>query len=90
MNFEMPQFALALPEIFLLTMACVVLVVDLFARGRESAPAFYLAQGTLLLTAWLTVQANWGQDTTTFSGTYVADNLAAGGQCWSEGSYYYY
>ena len=77
MNFEMPQFALALPEIWLATMACVVLVVDLFARGRESAPAFYLAQGALLVTAWLAVQANWGQDTTTFSGTYVADNLAA-------------
>ena len=77
MDFTMPQFSLALPEIWLLIMACVVLVVDLFARGRESAPAFYLAQGTLLVGAWLAIQANWGQDTTTFSGTYVADNLAA-------------
>lgn len=77
MNFEMPDFALALPEIWVLAMACVVLVVDLFAHGRESAPAFYLTQLTLLVAIWLSLDIQWGVDAVTFSGSYVADSLAA-------------
>jgi len=76
MNFQMPDFSLAVPELWVATMACVILVVDLFVRGRESAPAFYLSQLTLLVGIWLTIDAQWGHDAVTFSGTYVADNLA--------------
>ncbi|HKJ94611.1 MAG TPA: NADH-quinone oxidoreductase subunit NuoN [Gammaproteobacteria bacterium] len=77
MTFEMPDFSLALPEIWVMFMACVVLVVDLFARGRESAPAFYLTQATLLIAAWLALDTQWGIEAVTFNGTYVADSLAA-------------
>lgn len=77
MTFETPVFSLALPEIWLFAMACVVLVVDLFARGHESAPAFYLSQATLLVTAVLALQSQWGIEAVTFSGTYIADSLAA-------------
>ncbi len=76
MTFEMPDFSLALPEIWVLSMACVVLVVDLFARGRESALAFHLVQFTLLTTVWLSIETQWGLTATTFSGTYVADKFA--------------
>lgn len=76
MNFQMPDFSLALPELWVATMACVILVVDLFARGRESAPAFYLTQLTLLVGIWLAIDTQWGRDAVTFSGSYVADNLA--------------
>ena len=76
MTFEMPDFSLALPEIWVLSMACLVLVVDLFARGRESAPAFYLVQFTLLVAVWLSIGTQWGLQATTFSGTYVADKFA--------------
>lgn len=77
MTFETPQFALAAPEIWLASMLCVVLVVDLFARGRESAPAFYLTQATLVVAAWLAIQTHWGDAATTFNGMYVSDSLAA-------------
>lgn len=76
MTFEMPDFSLALPEIWVLSMVCLVLVVDLFARGRESAPAFYLVQFTLLTTIWLSIETQWGPTATTFSGTYVTDKFA--------------
>lgn len=76
MTFEMPNFSLALPEIWVLSMACVVLVVDLFARGRESAPAFYLVQLTLLGAIGLSIEIQWGPQAITFSGTYVADKFA--------------
>lgn len=77
MSFETPQFSLAAPEIWVGLMACVVLVVDLFARGRESAPAFYLTQLTLVVAAWLALQTHWGDAATTFNGMYVSDSLAA-------------
>ncbi|WP_435105607.1 NADH-quinone oxidoreductase subunit NuoN [Arhodomonas sp. AD133] len=77
MTFVMPNFSLALPELWLFAMLCVVLVVDLFARGKESAPAFYLVQVTLLVAMWLAVQAQWGENVVDFNGTYAADSLAA-------------
>ncbi len=73
---EMPAFSLAVPEIWLLSMACVVLVVDLFFPGREHAPAFYLSQLTLVGAGWLALDAHWGMDEVTFSGTYIADSLS--------------
>lgn len=77
MTFEMPDFSLALPEIWVLTMACVVLVVDLFYPGRESALAFYLSQFTLVVAIWLSLGVHWGADAVSFNGTYVADTLSA-------------
>ncbi|PWG61723.1 NADH-quinone oxidoreductase subunit NuoN [Sediminicurvatus halobius] len=77
MSFEMPQFAMAAPEIWVAIMLCVVLVVDLFASGRESAPAFYLTQFTLVVAAWLALETHWGEAATTFNGMYVSDSLAA-------------
>lgn len=74
---ELADFSLALPEIWLLSMACVVLVVDLFWPGREHAPAFYLSQLTLLVAAWLAIEVQWDVDKISFSGTYVGDSLAA-------------
>ncbi|MEX0731877.1 MAG: NADH-quinone oxidoreductase subunit NuoN [Aquisalimonadaceae bacterium] len=72
--FETPDLMLALPEIWLLAMACVVLVVDLFATDRDHGPAYWLTQLTLVVGAVLTIQTQWGVDATTFSGTYVADS----------------
>ena len=35
MNFEMPNFLPAAPEMFVLGMACLILIVDLFTRPRR-------------------------------------------------------
>ncbi len=78
MNFEMPQFALAAPEIWLGVMVCVVLIADLFDRSQESRIAFFLTQATLLVAIWLAVSTHWGGDREiTFNGMYVSDSLAA-------------
>lgn len=73
--FETPDLMLALPEIWLLGMACLVLVVDLFSSDRDHTPAYWLTQAALVTTALLTVNIQWGVDATTFSGTYVADAM---------------
>ncbi len=76
-EFETPDLMLALPEIWLLVMACVVLVVDLFSNDRDHGPAYWLTQLTLVGGIIVTVTTQWGVDATTFSGTYVADSLGA-------------
>jgi len=72
-----PQLSLALPEIVVFSMACVILILDLFLAERVRHLAYALTQLTLvaaaLLTAWY-----WPSATTTaFSGTFVLDPLAA-------------
>jgi NADH-quinone oxidoreductase subunit N len=64
----------ALPEIFLLMMACVVLLVDLVAANAEAAAAYLLAQLTLLgccLHHLFTVDGS--RASTTFSNMFVDD-----------------
>ena len=78
MNFEMPQFALAAPEIWLGVMVCVVLVADLFDRSGEARFAFWLTQLSLLAGVWLAFYTHWGDSgQTTFNGMVVSDSLAA-------------
>ncbi|MDN3518853.1 NADH-quinone oxidoreductase subunit NuoN [Aquisalimonas lutea] len=74
--FEIPNLTLALPEIWMLGVACLVLVVDLFSGDRDHTPAYWVAQLGLLSAALITVQAQWGLDVTTFDGNYVADAMA--------------
>lgn len=78
MNFEMPQFALAAPEIWLGVMVCVVLVADLFDRSGEARFAFWLTQLSLLVGIGVAFQTHWGDvGQTTFNGMVVSDSLAA-------------
>lgn len=49
------QLQFAYPEIFLLVMACAILIVDLFVRNPEKSLTYLLVQGTLLGCALLTV-----------------------------------
>jgi len=55
MNFQIPNFILATPEIWVLSMACVVLLVDVYSRGTERNAAYILTQITLAVAAVLTV-----------------------------------
>jgi NADH-quinone oxidoreductase subunit N len=51
------NWAAVLPEIVLLTMACVIAIVDLFVKDEERRPTFWLTQLTLLAVALLQLQA---------------------------------
>lgn len=78
MNFAMPQFSLALPEIFLLCMICVILLVDVFISKRYRIVTYILTQLTLVATFALTVPqfGEYPVPIVTFSGNYVLDKLA--------------
>jgi len=77
MSFEMPQFALAAPEIGLAVMVGVVLIADLFDRGQQARLAFVLTQLTLVASMGLAMMTHWGSEPTlTFNGMVVSDSLA--------------
>ncbi len=75
MAFEIPNFTPALPEIFVLTMICVVLVVDLFLTDKNRSITYLLSQATLLGAAVLTVVVQSAVPEYTFSGMFVNDSM---------------
>ncbi len=70
------DFVLLLPEIFVLSMACVILVVDLYLSDDERVISYWLAQLTLLFAAVITLSVGDGQSQLAFYGTYIADPMA--------------
>ena len=78
-NTALPDFVLALPEIFLLVMACVVMIADLFVKGERRTVSYLLAQFTLAGCASLTLLVmvgTQGAPSYTFSGLFVADMMS--------------
>jgi len=71
MSFQMPDFLPALPEIFVLTMACVVLLVEAWLKPRTAT--YLLALGTLLGSAAITVFTGTLDPAYTFNGMFIDD-----------------
>ncbi|MDA8257265.1 MAG: NADH-quinone oxidoreductase subunit NuoN [Betaproteobacteria bacterium] len=76
MTIAVPNLMPALPEIFVLTMASLILVVDLFLSGKNRFISYALTQLTLLGAAWITVSTSSLEVTHTFSGMFVDDVMA--------------
>ena len=76
MSFVMPDFMLAAPEIFVLGMASLILVVDVFLAEHNRAVSYYLAQITLLGAALLTYSQLGGETRLTFGDSFVSDPLS--------------
>ncbi|SDH90745.1 NADH-quinone oxidoreductase subunit N [Propionivibrio dicarboxylicus] len=73
MQFALPDLRLASAEIFLLAMACLIMIVDLFVRDKNRTLTFALTQLTLAVSAVVTVMVSSGQVAYTFSNMYVGD-----------------
>jgi len=76
MKFVIPEMIPALPEIFVFSMACAILVIDLFLSERLRAVSYWLTQATLVGAAVLTLKLAAVAPMFTFSGMFVADSLA--------------
>jgi NADH-quinone oxidoreductase subunit N len=72
---DMPNLLPMLPEIFVFTMACVILIVDLYLPPRTRATSYVLAQATLVAAAGLSWLGS-GVTGVFFNGMFVADPLA--------------
>lgn len=75
MNFVAPDFMPVLPEIFVLTMTCLILVIDVFLEQRQRHITYGLAQITLLGAALLTVLTYAQAPVTTMFGHYIKDAM---------------
>ncbi len=75
MNFQLPQFLPAVPELFLLGMICAIVVVDVFLSDRHRLVTYWLSLATVAGTAWLTVALAQQGSLLTFSGMFVNDAM---------------
>ncbi|KKN25138.1 hypothetical protein LCGC14_0887920, partial [marine sediment metagenome] len=71
--FEVTNMAFALPEMFMLAMACVILLVVAFLGKSSAGPAYVLSQLTLAITMVLIYYAMGKTAGLTFDGTYIKD-----------------
>lgn len=72
----MPNFAFAMPEIFLLTMTCTILLVDLYVDDPQKTLTYLLAQISLLGTLYLVLSLQVGGKMLTFDNTFIIDPMA--------------
>ena len=76
MSFEIPNMIPAIPEVFLLGMACTILIVDLFLTDRSRIVTYLLSQLALLGTMFLTLNSLSTETVLTFSNTFVRDPMS--------------
>src|SRR5579859_6354125 len=76
MTYEMPDFILAAPEIFMLGMVCIILIVDLFLPAHRRIWTYVLSQVALISTAGI-ILVSGGEDVAyTFNGMLVGDPMS--------------
>ncbi len=73
MQFLTPDLRLASAEIFILLMACLILMFDLLVRDRKRTATFVATQLTLAGAFVVTLAASSGEISYTFGNMYVAD-----------------
>lgn len=76
MTFIPPELLPAAPEIFVLTMACVILVIDVCLNDEDKATTHWLCQGALLGGLILTWMTGGSGERITFNGHFVRDAMA--------------
>lgn len=77
----MSDFITALPEIFLLSMVCVVLTVDLFLKDSQRNITYLLSQVSLGLTLLLTLAYQPESAQLAFNGTFISDLMSVVLKC---------
>ena len=75
MNFIIPNFSPAIPEIFVLSMACIALVVDLFLNEKNRVVTYILVQFALIGAIFLTLPHLGQAPVVSFNGNLVNDQL---------------
>jgi len=70
------EIMIVAPEIFMLTMACLILVLDTFSDDPQRRLTYYLSQLTLVITAVLVIQLSSEQTVYAFGNSYINDGMA--------------
>ncbi len=75
MSFTIPHFMPAMPEIFVLSMGCLILILDLFLSERNRVVTYLLSQATLVGALLLTFSIFGGRELS-FDGSFINDPMA--------------
>ena len=78
----MDNLHIALPEIFLVSATCVVLIVGLFLKPAQLHFNYWLAQLALLITLFLTYKQIGQPEIVGFHGSFGLDAMSASLKCW--------
>jgi NADH-quinone oxidoreductase subunit N len=73
----MPNFIVILPEIFLLSMTCIILLIDLSLKSKNKNIIYYLSQLTLLGTLSLSIYLYKSPTILSFDNAFILDPLAS-------------
>jgi len=77
MNFVTPDFMPAMPEIFLLSMVCIIMIIDLFLKDESRGATYVLSLIALIATAFLIGSNFTMQSISTFNGSFILDPMAS-------------
>ena len=77
MSIPLSDFSLLAPELFMLSMACIILVVEAFVGKQRPDISYILSQLTLLLTALLSWNMLDTERVVVLGGTFIHDPMAA-------------
>jgi len=75
MNFVIPSFAPAIPEMVLLALTSFILVGDTIWSKRSQFATYYMAQATLVVVGLLIMQSFAMSPEITFSGSFIRDRF---------------
>ncbi len=76
MTLEMLNLSIAMPEMFLLALACTVLVVDVYLKDERRNVTYVLSQIGLIITLLLMTVHTPESRETAFNGMFVSDTLS--------------
>lgn len=76
MNFEIPAFAPAIPEMVLLALVSFILVADTFWSKRYQFATYYATQASLLVVGFLVLSSFSVETVYTFNDSFVRDTFA--------------
>ncbi len=72
----LPNLAPLMPEIFVLVMACLILLIDLFLTDKNRFITYGLTQLTVLVCIWMTISVRNNEIVHLFNNMFVADALS--------------
>lgn len=76
MNFVIPDFAPAIPEMVLLALTCFILIADTIWSKRYKFATYYAVQATLVIIAVLILTSFTTETIITFDGSFIRDSFA--------------
>ncbi len=77
MDFVIPEFMPAAPEIFVLGVACLILALDVYLPERYRPFTYHLSQATLIGAAVICIALYPSAPQVTFHGTFVSDSMSS-------------